>query len=116
MMSERESESDALLLSLTFLLQGVVSRCNGSVLLIDTGVSPAYGGPLSAISITTTLHPLDPLPPIHELRKRGIMSGSERWLERETVLELCVDREDRERKGERGSERVLRFEERVLGG
>ena len=107
-------------------MQGIVSRCNGSILLIDTGISPAYGGPLSAISITTTLHPLPALdlPPSNELRKRemgvggrgGGGAGRERWLERETVLGLTVEREDREEKGERGREEVLAFSERVIVG
>ena len=37
-------------------------------------------------------------------------------MERETVLGLSVERDDREEKGERGREEVLAFSERVLGG
>lgn len=32
-------------------LPGIVSRCNGKVLIIDTGISHAYGGTLSALEI-----------------------------------------------------------------
>ena len=38
--------------------EGIVSRCNGQVLLIDTGISRAYGGSLSALEIRFTLKPL----------------------------------------------------------
>ncbi|OCF30825.1 serine-threonine protein phosphatase [Kwoniella heveanensis BCC8398] len=37
----------------------IVSRCNGSVIIIDTGISSAYGGVLSALEIVYTLTPLD---------------------------------------------------------
>ncbi|WVF66710.1 hypothetical protein IAT40_001452 [Kwoniella sp. CBS 6097] len=36
----------------------IVSRCNGSVIIIDTGISSAYGGVLSALEIVYTLTPL----------------------------------------------------------
>ncbi|CED82228.1 Serine/threonine specific protein phosphatase PP1, catalytic subunit [Phaffia rhodozyma] len=38
--------------------EGMVSRCDGAILLIDTGISPAYSGTLSALSIKTTLRSL----------------------------------------------------------
>ncbi|KAG9121395.1 hypothetical protein FRC07_002670 [Ceratobasidium sp. 392] len=37
--------------------ENMVSRCDGKILLIDTGISKAYGGVLSALSITYTLTP-----------------------------------------------------------
>ncbi|WVR04071.1 hypothetical protein IAU60_001070 [Kwoniella sp. DSM 27419] len=37
----------------------MVSRCNGSVIIIDTGISSAYGGVLSALEIIYTLTPVD---------------------------------------------------------
>ncbi|WVQ94322.1 hypothetical protein IAU59_001401 [Kwoniella sp. CBS 9459] len=37
----------------------IVSRCNASVIIIDTGISSAYGGVLSALEIVYTLTPLD---------------------------------------------------------
>lgn len=38
--------------------EGIVSRCGGQVLLIDTGISRAYGGSLSALEIRLTLKPV----------------------------------------------------------
>lgn len=38
--------------------EGIVSRCGGQVLLIDTGISRAYGGSLSALEIRYTLKPV----------------------------------------------------------
>ncbi|KAL7419822.1 hypothetical protein Q5752_005738 [Cryptotrichosporon argae] len=38
----------------------IVSRCNGSVIIIDTGISSAYGGVLSALEIVYTLTPETP--------------------------------------------------------
>ncbi|KAG8711794.1 hypothetical protein FRC08_015420 [Ceratobasidium sp. 394] len=35
----------------------IVSRCGGKIIIIDTGISKAYGGVLSALSITYTLTP-----------------------------------------------------------
>ncbi|GAA6003797.1 hypothetical protein JCM10207_003605 [Rhodosporidiobolus poonsookiae] len=37
--------------------KGIMTRCGGKIVLIDTGISRAYGGPLSALSITYTLTP-----------------------------------------------------------
>jgi len=37
----------------------IVSRCEGKIIIIDTGISHAYGGVLSALSITYTLDPVD---------------------------------------------------------
>ncbi|KAH9454292.1 hypothetical protein Pst134EB_014386 [Puccinia striiformis f. sp. tritici] len=39
--------------------KGITSRCNGKILLIDTGISSAYGGPLTALEINYSLVPLD---------------------------------------------------------
>ncbi|WWC59955.1 uncharacterized protein I303_102518 [Kwoniella dejecticola CBS 10117] len=36
----------------------IVSRCNGSIIIIDTGISSAYGGVLSALDIVYTLTPV----------------------------------------------------------
>ncbi|KAF8529881.1 Metallo-dependent phosphatase-like protein [Gautieria morchelliformis] len=36
----------------------IVSRCRGKIIIIDTGISKAYGGVLSALSITYTLTPI----------------------------------------------------------
>ena len=35
-----------------------MSRCGGKIIIIDTGISKAYGGRLSALGITYTLTPI----------------------------------------------------------
>jgi hypothetical protein len=62
---------------------------------ITIGISRAYGGVLSALSITYTLTPLDK-PPV---------ASETRWKERETVVALYVDHEE-----------VLAVDERVIVG
>ncbi|KAJ7593324.1 Metallo-dependent phosphatase-like protein [Mycena floridula] len=62
----------------------IVSRCDGKIIIIDTGISRAYGGVLSALSIHYTLKPL-----------AGFGSGKDqKWQEREVVSALYDDRED----------------------
>ncbi|KAJ7364184.1 Metallo-dependent phosphatase-like protein [Mycena albidolilacea] len=61
---------------------GIVSRCNGKIIIIDTGISHAYGGALSALSIHYTFTPID-----NE-------DGEPRWSEREVVSALYVDRQE----------------------
>jgi len=53
------------------------------VIIIDTGISHAYGGVLSALSITYSLAPLPPT-----------KGGEKRWKERETVVAVYPDRQD----------------------
>ncbi|KAH6913354.1 Metallo-dependent phosphatase-like protein, partial [Coprinopsis sp. MPI-PUGE-AT-0042] len=53
----------------------IVARCNGKIIIIDTGISHAYGGVLSALSIHYELHPVG-------------KDGENRWVERETVNAL----------------------------
>jgi len=36
----------------------MVSRCGGKIIIIDTGISHAYGGVLSALDIVYTLSPI----------------------------------------------------------
>ncbi|KAG1872297.1 Metallo-dependent phosphatase-like protein [Suillus subluteus] len=57
---------------------GIAARCNGKVLIIDTGISHAYGGPLSALSIEYTLEP--------------VKGGG--WKEQEIVKALYADHDD----------------------
>lgn len=45
-----------------------VSRCGGKILLIDTGISKAYGGAHSALEILYTLEPLEELSPSSKTR------------------------------------------------
>ncbi|KAJ7104021.1 Metallo-dependent phosphatase-like protein [Mycena belliarum] len=61
---------------------GIVSRCNGKIIIIDTGISHAYGGALSALSIHYTFTPIDDA------------KGAPRWREREVVSALYVDRQE----------------------
>jgi len=58
----------------------IVSRCNGKIIIIDTGISHAYGGALSALSVEYTLKPI-PL----------LSSSEKKWREREVVKALYVD-------------------------
>ncbi|KAJ7446921.1 Metallo-dependent phosphatase-like protein [Mycena galericulata] len=62
---------------------GIVSRCNGKVIIIDTGISHAYGGALSALSIHYTFTPLG-----------DSEDGEPLWKEREVVSALYVDRQE----------------------
>ncbi|KAH8994987.1 Metallo-dependent phosphatase-like protein [Lactarius akahatsu] len=55
----------------------IVSRCNGKIIIIDTGISHAYGGALSALSVEYTL--------------KLVSSSEKRWREREVVKALYVD-------------------------
>jgi len=89
------------LLVTTQLLQKIVSRCGGKVIIIDTGsliwflptlavlnvnltgISHAYGGVLSALSIT---YSVTPLPPTED--------GKKRWIERETVVAVYLGGQD----------------------
>lgn len=62
-------------------MKKIVSRCGGKIIIIDTGISHAYGGALSALSVTYTLTPFTDA------------SGAKKWHEREVVKALYVDGE-----------------------
>jgi hypothetical protein len=100
-------------MSITSLFfQNIVSRCGGKIIIIDTGkknsfvrmtknniltlyspgISHAYGGALSALSIYYTLTPIGD-------------DASQRWREKEVVSALYHDRRE-----------VLAIEERELVG
>jgi len=57
----------------------IVSRCNGKIIIIDTGISHAYGGVLSALSIDYTLTPVPS------------SSSEKKWREQEVVRAVYVD-------------------------
>jgi hypothetical protein len=59
----------------TIIRQNIVARCDGKIIIIDTGISHAYGGVLSALSIHYELFPVG-------------KDGEDRWVERETVNAL----------------------------
>ncbi|KAI0749773.1 Metallo-dependent phosphatase [Daedaleopsis nitida] len=62
--------------------QKIVSRCGGKIIIIDTGISHAYGGALSALTVTYTLTPAP-----------SDASGQKVWNEKEVVKALYVDME-----------------------
>jgi len=59
----------------------IVSRCGGKIIIIDTGISHAYGGALSALSIYYTLTPIGD-------------DASQRWREKEVVTALYFGRQE----------------------
>ncbi|GAA5889190.1 hypothetical protein JCM5296_005829 [Sporobolomyces johnsonii] len=84
--------------------EGIVSRCAGRVLLIDTGISRAYGGSLSSLEIVHTLTPRSHLS-FDEALSFGLIDlqspeeGEKDtvWIEREVIKALYTDgREDEE--------------------
>ncbi|KAI9511831.1 Metallo-dependent phosphatase-like protein [Russula earlei] len=58
----------------------IVSRCQGKIIIIDTGISHAYGGALSALSVEYSLKPV--LPP---------SSSEKQWREQEVVKAIYLD-------------------------
>lgn len=68
-----------------------MARCNASVIIIDTGISSAYGGVLSALEIIYTLTPVDRRGRDHSQDPFLLSIGSEsiglkgRFIEREEV-------------------------------
>ncbi|GLB40376.1 putative calcineurin-like phosphoesterase [Lyophyllum shimeji] len=61
--------------------KGIVSRCKGKIIIIDTGISHAYGGVLSALSIHYTLTPIGD-------------DVEQRWVEKEVVSALYPERQE----------------------
>ena len=81
-----------MMISIPLVIKAITSRCDGKVIIIDTGISHAYGGILSALSIQYTLSPSsDPT--------------SRQWREREIVTAIYPDRQE-----------VLVVEERTVMG
>lgn len=67
--------------------ENMVSRCDGKIIIIDTGISKAYGGVLSALSITYTLTPQTP--------SRFLAASNTRaWTEREVIKAIYEDKTD----------------------
>jgi len=71
-----------------FTLQNVVARCDGKIVIIDTGISHAYGGALSSLSIHYTLTP------IVDSEHPENVGKKQKWIEREVVSALYVDRQE----------------------
>lgn len=74
-------------------LQNIKSRCNGKIIIIDTGISHAYGGALSALSIHYTFTPV-PSSPNNKQKHEDDDDHSDRWIEREVVSALYSDRQE----------------------
>ncbi|KAG8705647.1 hypothetical protein FRC09_002830 [Ceratobasidium sp. 395] len=67
--------------------ENIVSRCGGKIIIIDTGISKAYGGALSALSITYTLKPVP--------ASRFMSVASARaWTEREVIKAVYENKVD----------------------
>ncbi|KAF8340427.1 Metallo-dependent phosphatase-like protein [Cantharellus anzutake] len=63
-----------------------VSRCKGKIIIIDTGISHAYGGVLSALRIEYTLTPVKSREyNIFGRRIRLLVGGERTYLEREVI-------------------------------
>ncbi|KIY65199.1 Metallo-dependent phosphatase [Cylindrobasidium torrendii FP15055 ss-10] len=62
----------------------ITSRCGGKIIIIDTGISRAYGGVLSALSIHYTLEPIG----------KALTLDEQEWQEREVVSALYEDRQE----------------------
>jgi hypothetical protein len=67
-----------------------VHRCNASIIIIDTGISSAYGGVLSALEIIYTLTPKDKDHRADPLRPGEVQSvrKGETYIEREEVYAI----------------------------
>ncbi|OCB90068.1 Metallo-dependent phosphatase [Sanghuangporus baumii] len=78
----------------------ITSRCNGKVIIIDTGISHAYGGVLSALSIQYTL-----TPPSTAVDSNPGSGTNRQWKEREIVTAIYPERQE-----------VLVVEERTVLG
>ncbi|KAF9052507.1 hypothetical protein BDZ89DRAFT_1056849 [Hymenopellis radicata] len=64
--------------------ENITSRCGGKIIIIDTGISRAYGGVLSALSVHYTLEPIG----------KAEKPEEQEWEEREVVSALYADRQD----------------------
>ncbi|KAG5637549.1 hypothetical protein H0H81_004180 [Sphagnurus paluster] len=60
---------------------GIVARCKGKIIIIDTGISHAYGGVLSALSIHYTLTPVG-------------NDADQRWVEKEVVSAIYPNKQE----------------------
>lgn len=77
--------------------QNIKSRCNGKIIIIDTGISHAYGGVLSALSIHYTLTPKSSSSPSSKNKNHKHKhddDDEDKWVEREVVSALYVDRQE----------------------
>ncbi|GAA6009603.1 hypothetical protein JCM11491_001031 [Sporobolomyces phaffii] len=73
--------------------EGILSRCGGRVLLIDTGISRAYGGAHSFLEITHTLSPSSRLPHVDGGSEHDESRDRAEWVEHEVVKAVYEQRE-----------------------
>jgi len=83
--------------------QRIVSRCNGKVVIIDTGITPAYGGVLSALRVEYSLYPVKPLAPltVDQLHLSSDKNPRRQWKEVEVLTAIYHDRHEFLTKAER---------------
>ncbi|QRV75188.1 hypothetical protein RhiJN_03203 [Ceratobasidium sp. AG-Ba] len=65
----------------------MVSRCGGKIIIIDTGISKAYGGALSALSVTYTLTP-------QPATRFASVASARTWTEHEVIKAVYQDKVD----------------------
>jgi len=71
----------------------MVSRCDGTIIIIDTGITPAYGGVLSALKIEYGLFPAQH-DPLAARTTNSSTASIRRWRELEIVRALYEDSAD----------------------
>ncbi|KAF7966135.1 hypothetical protein HWV62_39954 [Athelia sp. TMB] len=62
----------------------IVTRCNGKIIIIDTGITHVYGGVLSALSIKYEMTPI----------KSTANDAKQSWKETETIHAIYADRKE----------------------
>lgn len=67
-------------------LEKIVDRCDGTVIIIDTGISYAYGGVLSALEIIYTLTPVHDAGDLSVNSEVAVLKEGEKYIEREEVF------------------------------
>jgi hypothetical protein len=71
----------------------IVHRCNASIIIIDTGISSAYGGVLSALEIVYTLHEIKPkTQPDH--RQDPLLASLSAYVAQPVLGERYIEREE----------------------
>jgi len=75
--------------------QKIVSKCDAQVIIIDTGITPAYGGILSALKIEYTLEEVETLTPLNAItpwRLFRSLTAAKKWKEVDTVTAIYADK------------------------
>ncbi|KAF9506446.1 hypothetical protein BS47DRAFT_1367355 [Hydnum rufescens UP504] len=72
----------------------MVSRCDGKIILIDTGISSAYGGVLSALDIKYSLIPIDDSVQSAPGTRAPASAKAEKYLEQEIIQAIYPGKRD----------------------